>query len=84
MGKVIQGNFLPEENCGYLLNGEKITGVYMGNLSAENEVFLGGEMVSVLNKETGDKMCVLDTEEINRFCLMWLCIFDPDVIKEEV
>ena len=56
----------------------------MGNLAAEQEILFGGEMVTVLNKETGEKMCSLDTEEMNRFCLMWLCIFDPDVIKEDL
>ena len=82
MGEVIQGKFLPDDNSGYLIDGDKVTGVYMGDLAANTEV--GGHEVCVFDKSTDTVTAILDVEEMNRFCLMWLCIFDPDVIKEDV
>ena len=83
MGKVIKGRFKPSDNSGYMLSGRKVTGVYMGDLAAEKEVFSSGEQANIFSKETGVQITALSIKEMNQFCLMWLCMFDPDVIKED-
>ena len=82
MGKVIKVDFGPPDNSGYMIDGDKVTGVYMGDLVANKEV--GSAAVCVFDKSSGIILFKLNADEMNRFCFLWLNIFDPDVIKEEV
>ena len=87
MGEVINHDFLnTDENIGYITNDQdpkniKIEGVYVDGLSAmvkNKEVFIGAKGIDKILNPTS-----LSLQEMNRFCVMWLCIFDPDVIKED-
>jgi hypothetical protein len=84
VSKVINVDF--NQNEGYIMdnaypNSLKIDGVYVGKLAGlvgDN----GNCMVGLKADDsvTGQEMKV---SELNRFCLMWLAVFDPDVLKEE-
>lgn len=87
MDNVIHADFNQEkDNSGYTMtdadNGQKrVTGVYVGDLAAikeGDEVYLGEKI------EQGISYPVVTTiEEMNQFCIMWLCIFQPEVIVED-
>ena len=83
MDNVIHANFNKEEdNSGYTLTEDnKVTGIYVGDLAAIKEgdkVYLGEKI------EQGICYPVVTTlEEMNQFCIMWLCIFQPEVIVED-
>lgn len=82
MSNVINVDFTNDDE-GYILNPPNVDGVYVDQLAA---TIVGDDNCIVGLKEdggiTGQTMTVKD---LNRFCLMWLCIFDESVIvKEEV
>ena len=71
-----------EDNRGYLMTDKKVTGVYVENIAAMIEfdnVYLGTKGDDEINDALLTSM-----KDINEFCLMWLLIFDPDVIKEDM
>ena len=82
MGEVIE--FLEKEDgSGYLTddNCKTINGIYVNNVAAMVEhgnVYLGTKADDGI-----DDALLTNLEDMNKFCLMWLLINDPDVIKEE-
>jgi len=83
MGDVIEVNFTDiKEDSGYIMDGESVRGVYKGDVIAvkkdDDTCMLGfrsiGGVVDPIE---------LTIEELNEFCLMWLLIFNPSVIKED-
>lgn len=62
-------------------SGCVIDGVYMDELAAfkqDDTVYIGEK-----SKFGVDNAVMLSVKEMNQFCLMWLAIFDPEVIKYE-
>jgi hypothetical protein len=91
MSNVIEVDFL--QNCddgtGYVTdkagNGKIIIeGVYVADICACLESS-GSDAAHIGAKsENGiDYPVRTSVEELNRFCIMWLCIFDPESIKED-
>lgn len=80
MSNVIEVDFI---NCkdGYILNGKKIEGVYVGKLAAS--ILDNGNCAIGFKENTGITGQAISLEDLNRFCLMWLCIFDESVIAKE-
>lgn len=80
MGEVIEVDFL---NCkdGYILNGRKVEGVYMGDLAAT--LMDDGDCAIGFKDDDGITGQKISLEDLNRFCFMWLCIFDESVIVKE-
>jgi len=86
MNNVIYANFAQEEDSGYTMddldNGQKrVTGVYVGDIAAikdGNEVYLGEKVEQGISYPV-----VTDIDKMNQFCIMWLCIFQPEVIVED-
>lgn len=80
MGEVIEVDFL---NCkdGYILNGRKVEGVYMGDLAAT--LMDDGDCAIGLKNDGEIIGQRISLEDLNRFCFMWLCIFDESVIVKE-
>ena len=88
MSNVIE---FPDNNdrTGYVLTdsdkvegNSKITGVYVENILAmvdNGNVYLGTKGV-----EGVDDALLTNMKDINEFCLMWLLIFNADVIKEDL
>ena len=82
MGEVIE--FLQEEDgSGYLTkdNCKTIHGVYVNNVAAmvEHEnVYLGTKADDGI-----DDALLTNKEDMDRFCIMWLGINNPDVLKED-
>ena len=76
MGKIVHLDFNKkdkdeDDKSGYILNGRKVDGVYNGNLAAMTEygnVYIGTKAA----KEILD-ITFLSLDEMNQFCLMWLC-----------
>jgi len=88
MGNVIHANFdQSDDGTGYLLEDveggkKKITGVYVGDISAASD---GDNIMIGAKVEQGiDHPVFLTMEEMNQFCIMWLCIFNPEVIAEDI
>ena len=81
MSNVIE--FKPQEdNAGYLITDKKITGVYVENVAAMVEydnVYLGTK-----GEDGIDDALLTKKKDLNEFCLMWLLIFNPDVIKDDL
>ena len=85
MSNVIEVNFTAIiEDSGYVINGQEVDGVYKGNIVAVRKSDSDSDCVIGLR---GDSQVFnpIDTsiDDLNEFCLMWLLIFNPDVIKEE-
>lgn len=82
MGEVIE--FLQEEDgSGYLTkdNCKTIHGVYVNNVAAMVEyenVYLGTKVDDGI-----DDALLTNKEDMDRFCIMWLGINNPDVLKED-
>jgi hypothetical protein len=82
MGEVVE--FLQEEDgSGYLTedNCKKITGVYVNNVAAmvdNGNVYLGTKADDGI-----DDALLTNLEDMDRFCIMWLGINSPDVLKED-
>jgi len=70
-----------DDNRGYLMDDitKKITGVYVENVAAmvqyEN-VYLGTKGDGQI-----DDALLTNKKDLNDFCLMWLAIFNPEVLK---
>jgi len=87
MNNVIHADFGQDhDNSGYLIGEcsdgrKKVTGVYVDDIAA----FVEGDVVYMGAKvEQGIDNPVLTTmKEMNEFCIMWLCIFQPEVIIED-
>ena len=81
MGEVIE--FLEKEDgSGYFTddNCKTINGIYVNNVAAmvdHGNVYLGTKAGDGI-----DDALLTNLEDMNQFCLMWLLINDPDVIKE--
>ena len=78
---VIEVDFKNEEDEGYLLQGDRVNGIHVKSLTAVSQsgyVAIGGKGDGEITHPQ-----FLSMDEMNRFCLMWLCIFDESVIKEE-
>jgi len=82
MGEVIE--FLQEEDgSGYLTsdNCKTIDGVYVNNVAAmvdNGNVYLGTKADDGI-----DDALLTNKEDMDRFCIMWLGINNPDVLKED-
>jgi len=77
---VIHVDFDSNGNSGYVMTDGHIDGVYSGEITAVNDngiVYLGTKVDNGIDKVTEATM-----DEINEFCLMWLLIFNPEVIVE--
>lgn len=80
MGEVIHADFGSDENSGYVITDGTIDGVYSGSIAAmrtDGYFYIGEKAADGIDNVTETTM-----EEINEFCLMWLLIFDPEVIVE--
>jgi hypothetical protein len=69
------------DGTGYLLTGKKIDGVYVNNITAMvdyDNVYLGTK-----GEDGIDDALLTNKKDLNEFCLMWLLIFNPNVIKED-
>ena len=82
MGDVIHADFTQQDyDSGYLIKDEEeITGVYVGEMAAlieEGVVYAG-----LRDLEGIDEPAMLNMEEMNQFCVMWLGIFDPSELAE--
>ena len=70
-----------DDDTGYLLTGKKVDGVYVHNIAAMinyDNVYLGTK-----GDDGIDDALLTNKKDLNEFCLMWLLIFNPDVIKED-
>lgn len=80
MGDIIQ--LKPEEDgTGYLINDKTVEGVYVNNVAAMvdyDNVYLGTK-----GDDGIDDPILTNKEDLNEFCLMWLLMFNPSVIKED-
>lgn len=80
MGEVVE--FLQEEDgSGYLTedNCKTITGVYVNNIAAmvdNGNVYLGTKADDGI-----DDALLTSKKDLDRFCIMWLGINNPDVLK---
>lgn len=89
MNNVIKFPEVDDNRVGYVMTdsdkvkgNSKITGVYVENILAVVEhgnVYLGTKGGDVVEDALLTTMA-----DINEFCLMWLLIFNADVIKEEI
>ena len=73
-----------EDGSGYVTsdNSRRITGVYVNNVAA---IVKNGNVYLGTKSDDGVTDALLTNEkDMNRFCLMWLGISDPDVLKNEV
>jgi len=75
--------FEEEDGSGYLTadNCKKITGVYVNNIAAmvdNGNVYLGTKADDGI-----DDAMLTNFEDMDRFCIMWLGINNPDVLKED-
>tara|TARA_R100000951_G_scaffold116745_2_gene130379 strand:+ start:111 stop:368 length:258 start_codon:yes stop_codon:yes gene_type:complete len=61
-------------------NGDaNLVGIYTSSLKAEQCRDGDSAMLTLPGCKAEQETTV---EDINEFCLLWLCIFDPDVISE--
>jgi len=83
VSNVIEVNFTDiKEDSGYIINGYAVDGVYKGDIVAvrkdDSNCVLGfrgdGQVINPIESSIAD---------LNRFCFMWLCIFDESVIVKE-
>ena len=82
MGSVVE-LFDSEDGSGYVTsdNCKKITGVYVNNVAAivdNGNVYLGTKA-----NDGVDDALLTSLEDMDRFCIMWLGINNPDVLKED-
>lgn len=81
MSNVIHVDFNSDDNSGYLIDDSgKVEGVYCGSLGCVND---GGAIYIGTKEDDGiAHPAQMSMDEINEFCLMWLLIFNPEVIIE--
>lgn len=86
MSNVIQVNFTDtKENSGYIMNGHAVDGVYKSDIIAvRDQDSDDGCMLGLRGDSQVINPVELTIDELNEFCLMWLCIFNPEVIKDGV
>lgn len=73
-------DLFPDES-GYVLTDDRVDGVYNKDLAAmkmDGVVYVGQKSIDGI-----DSPVSMSVSDMNKFCLMWLCIFDPSVIKED-
>lgn len=73
-------DLFPDES-GYVLTEDRVDGVYNKDLAAmkmDGVVYVGQKSIDGI-----DSPVSMSAADMNKFCLMWLCIFDPSVIKED-
>ena len=82
MAEIIE---FPEEDdgSGYITNDncKTISGVYVNNIAAivdYDNVYLGTKAEGGV-----DDALLTNKEDMNRFCIMWLGINDPEALKDE-
>lgn len=82
MSNVIYGDFISCKD-GYIMNGSEVEGVYVGDLAATS---IDKDLCVIGFKDGDDKISGYEVsiEDINQFCLMWLCIFNEAVIAKDV
>ena len=74
----------PEKNdgSGYITEDDKFFhGVYVNNLCAyknNDNVYLG-----IKGDNQVDNAILTDVNDLNKFCIMWLALFNPDALKED-
>ena len=75
--------FEEDDGSGYLIkdNCKEITGVYVNDLAAM--VDNGNVYVGTKAGEGIDDALLTNLEDMDRFCIMWLGINNPDVLKED-
>ena len=85
MSNIINFEDYQDSDSGYITtenNGKTtITGVYHKDLVSSlqgSNVFIGQKGDDAINNPV-----VMSVEDMNQFCIMWLCIFDPTAIVEE-
>jgi len=70
-----------DDDTGYLLTGKKVDGVYVHNIAAMinyDNVYLGTK-----GDDGIDDALLTNLKDMDRFCIMWLGINNPDVLKGE-
>ncbi len=80
MGKVIKVNFTDvKETSGYIIDEEKVEGIYQGDLVAHYD----GKICRIGERDESGILnpIELSAKEMNEFCIMWLCIFNPEALK---
>ena len=82
MGEVVE-LIQPDDGRGYVMYNDinEISGVYTNNIAAmiqHGYTYLGSK-----GEEGVDDALLTTKEELNTFCIMWLAIFNPDVLKED-
>jgi len=80
MGEVIKVNFTDiKEDSGYIMDEGKIEGVYKGDLVAHNNK--GNCYIGCRGDSEIYNPIQMSVKELNEFCIMWLAIFDPEVLN---
>jgi len=81
MGEVVE-LIQPDDGCGYVMDGDnKITGIYTKNIAAMVEH--GNTYLGAKGEDGVDDALLTTKQELTDFCIMWLAIFNPDVLKED-
>ena len=85
MGDVIEVNFTDiKEDEGYIINGRAVDGVYKGDIVAVRKNDSDSDCVIGLRSIDGVINPIeLSIKDLNRFCFMWLAIFDESVLVKE-
>jgi hypothetical protein len=80
MGQVIKFPEVDDDDRGYLVTDDKeINGIYAENVCAmvdNGNVYLGTKGIDQI-----DDALLTSKKNLNDFCLRWLAIFNPDVLK---
>lgn len=83
MSNVIKANFGPEkEKSGYLMDNRDngVDGVFCGDIAAM-KLADGSVVIGTKNDDSIEEATLVSMDEMNKFCLMWLCIFSPGVVQ---
>ncbi len=70
-----------DDGTGYFFNDRTVEGVYVNNIAAR--VDYGNVYLGVKCDDGIEHSLLTNKEDLNEFCLMWLLMFNPDVIKED-
>lgn len=85
MTNLIQADFgNSEDKSGYLIDDrdKSVSGVYNGDIAAM-KLEDGGVVIGTKSADGIEQATFASMKDMNQFCLMWLLIFDPSVIREE-